>query len=91
MIMLMVIQVVDLPDEKLQALHKEAKALYDSYIKVSQFPHFFYPDQKLVNIVICWSKVGADNFIKFDNDIIKEVGAILNQGHKSELGDYFRF
>jgi len=52
--------VVDLPDEKLQALHKEAKALYDSYIKV-----------------------GADNFIKFDNDIIKEVGAILNQGHKS--------
>ena len=37
------------------------------------------------------SKVGADNFIKFDNDIIKEVGAILNQGHKSELGDYFLF
>ena len=38
-------QVVDLPDEKLQALHKEAKALYDSYIKVSQFQkHFFYPD-----------------------------------------------
>ena len=28
-------QVVDLPDEKLQALHREAKALYDSYIKVS--------------------------------------------------------
>ena len=27
-------QVVDLPDEKLQALHKEAKALCDSYIKV---------------------------------------------------------
>jgi len=52
--------VVDLPDEKLQALHKEAKVLYDSYIKV-----------------------GSDNFIKFDNDIIKEVGGIINQGHKS--------
>ena len=27
-------KVVDLPDEKLQALFKEAKVLYDSYIKV---------------------------------------------------------
>ena len=31
------------------------------------------------------SQVGADNFIKFDNDIIKEVGSIINQGHKCEL------
>ena len=32
-------QVVDLPDEKLQALHKEAKVLYDSYIKVTDHNH----------------------------------------------------
>lgn len=50
--------VVDLPDDKLVILHKDAKSLYDSYIKV-----------------------GADNFIKFDDDIIKEVGNIVNQGH----------
>lgn len=50
--------VVDLPEDKLVTLHKDAKSLYDSYIKV-----------------------GADNFIKFDDDIIKEVGNIINQGH----------
>ena len=33
--LMLITQVVDLPDEKLQALHKEAKVLYDSYIKVS--------------------------------------------------------
>ena len=27
-------------------------------------------------------KFGAINFIKFDDDIIKDVGAIINQGHK---------
>lgn len=52
--------VVDLPEEKLQALHKDAKSLYDTYIKI-----------------------GADNFIKFDDEIIREVGSIVNKGHKT--------
>ena len=30
-------------------------------------------------------QAGSDNFIKFDDEIIKEVGAILNKGHNSEL------
>ena len=41
-------------------LHKNAKDLYDTYIKL-----------------------GSVNFIKFDDDIIRDVGAIINQGHKS--------
>ena len=36
-----VLQVVDLPEEKLQALHKDAKNLFDSYIKVDTC-HLFY-------------------------------------------------
>ena len=53
--------VVDLKEDDLIALHKDAKQLYDTYIKF-----------------------GANNFIKFDDDIIKDVGSIINQGHKSE-------
>ena len=30
---------VDLPEEKLQALHKDAKSLYDTYIKVGTSQH----------------------------------------------------
>eukprot|EP00092_Neocalanus_flemingeri_P010563 GFUD01011379.1.p1 GENE.GFUD01011379.1~~GFUD01011379.1.p1 ORF type:complete len:908 (-),score=173.35 GFUD01011379.1:129-2510(-) len=52
--------VVDLKEEDLVTLHKDAKQLYDTYIKL-----------------------GANNFIKFDDDIIKDVGNIINQGHKS--------
>ena len=52
-------KVVDLPEEELMVLHKNAKDLYDTYIKL-----------------------GAVNFIKFDDDIIRDVGAIINQGHK---------
>merc|ERR1719244_269537 len=51
--------VVDLKDEDLGLLHKDAKRLYDTYIKI-----------------------GADNFIKFDDDIISDVGNIVNQGFK---------
>ena len=51
--------VVDLPEEELMVLHKHAKDLYDTYIKL-----------------------GSVNFIKFDDDIIRDVGAIINQGHK---------
>ena len=40
--LMLITQVVDLPDEKLQALHKEAKVLYDSYIKVSDHHHHHY-------------------------------------------------
>ena len=50
---------VDLPEEELVVLHKNAKDLYDTYIKP-----------------------GSVNFIKFDDDIIRDVGAIINQGHK---------
>ena len=53
-------KVVDLPEEELVVLHKNAKDLYDTYIKL-----------------------GAVNFIKFDDDIIRDVGTIINQGHKS--------
>jgi len=52
--------VVDLKEDDLIALHKDAKQLYDTYIKF-----------------------GANNFIKFDDDIIKDVGSIINQGHKN--------
>lgn len=52
--------VVDLKEEDLVALHKDAKQLYDTYIKL-----------------------GANNFIKFDDEIIKDVGNIINQGHKN--------
>jgi len=52
--------VVDLKEEDLITLHKDAKQLYDTYIKL-----------------------GANNFIKFDDDIIKDVGNIINQGHKN--------
>ena len=45
-------------------LHKNAKDLYDTYIKL-----------------------GSVNFIKFDDDIIRDVGAIINQGHKSKLDE----
>ena len=48
-----------MPEEELVTLHKTAKDLYDTFIKI-----------------------GAINFIKFDDDIIKDVGAIINQGHK---------
>ena len=54
-------KVVDLPEEELMVLHKNAKDLYDTYIKL-----------------------GSVNFIKFDDDIIRDVGAIINQGHKRE-------
>lgn len=53
--------VVDLGDEDLMVLHKDAKDLYDTYIKF-----------------------GANNFIKFDDDIIRDVGAIISQGFKSK-------
>merc|ERR1719233_58813 len=52
--------VVDLKEEALVILHKDAKQLYDTYIKL-----------------------GANNFIKFDDDIIKDVANIINQGHKN--------
>jgi len=52
--------VVDLKEEALVALHKDAKQLYDTYIKL-----------------------GANNFIKFDDDIIKDVANIINQGYKN--------
>merc|ERR1719320_197282 len=52
--------VVDLKEEALVVLHKDAKQLYDTYIKL-----------------------GANNFIKFDDDIIKDVANIINQGHKN--------
>ena len=52
-------KVVDLAEEELIDLHKNAKDLYDTYIKP-----------------------GSVNFIKFDDDIIRDVGAIINQGHK---------
>jgi len=52
--------VVDLKEEDLITLHKDAKQLYETYIKL-----------------------GANNFIKFDDDIIKDVGNIINQGHKN--------
>ena len=55
------LKVVDLPEEELVVLHKNAKDLYDTYIKL-----------------------GSVNFIKFDDDIIRDVGAIINQGHKRE-------
>ena len=53
--------VVDLKEEALVVLHKDAKQLYDTYIKL-----------------------GANNFIKFDDDIIKDIANIINQGHKSK-------
>ena len=37
-----VLQVVDLPEEKLQALHKDAKNLFDSYIKVGTSGYLFF-------------------------------------------------
>jgi len=52
--------VVDLKEEDLVTLHKDAKQLYDTYIKL-----------------------GANNFIKFDDEIIKDIGNIVNQGHKN--------
>merc|ERR1719206_1400040 len=52
--------VVDLKEEALVVLHKDAKQLYDTYIKL-----------------------GANNFIKFDDDIIKDIANIINQGHKN--------
>ena len=55
-------KVVDLPEEELIILHKKAKDLYDTYIKL-----------------------GSINFIKFDDDIIKDVGTIINQGHKRTI------
>ena len=59
--------VVDLKDDDLIALHKDAKSLYDTYIKL-----------------------GANNFIKFDDDIIRDVGNIVNQGYKGNtwLSEY---
>ena len=55
------LKVVDLPEEELIVLHKNAKDLYDTYIKL-----------------------GSVNFIKFDDDIIRDVGTIITQGHKSK-------
>ena len=37
------------------------------------------------SLIICIEpQVGADNFIRFDDEIIKEVGNIVSQGHASK-------
>jgi len=52
--------VVDLKENDLQILHRDASKLFETYIKV-----------------------GSDNFIRFETEIINNVDAILKQGPKN--------